>query len=272
MQLKKFLGVSTALLITVALLLLLTSPLWIGWMMEHEYNKTKNALANHSLQCEEGSFEKREVWSKLGIAIFCEKNETKHGIWQAWDGGYMHISGKYLNGEKHGLWKYFNARGEQWGERSYDKGKEVSKLVNLLTADSVLLKKSERKLRLIKNGKTYRTYDVSLGANPLGHKQKQGDERTPEGLYLLDNRNENSKFYKSIHISYPNNEDKKKALEAGFDPGGEIMIHGQPNGIGWAWRILKLFDWTDGCIAVNNEDMDEIWDLVKNGTPIEITP
>lgn len=272
MELNKLVGASAAMLITVALLLLLTSPLWIGWMMEYEHNKTKNALVDVSLQCNEGAIEKRAVWSKLGIAIFCEKDGVKHGVWQAWDGGYMHIIGEYDNGQKHGTWKYFNAYGEQWAEKSYTYGKEVSELVNLLTADSVLIKKKQRKLYLIKNGKTYRTYSVRLGSNPVGHKQKDGDERTPEGQYVLDSRNENSKFHKSIHISYPNQEDQKYAKEAGLDPGGAIMIHGQPNGLGWAWRLLSLWDWTDGCIAVNNHDMDEIWNLVENGTSIEITP
>ena len=270
MKLKKLFGVTAALSITVALLLLLTSPLWIGWMMEHEHNKTKHAIANVSLQCDTGGIEKREVWSKLGIAIFCEKDGVKHGAWQAWDGGYMHISGAYVAGNKHGTWKYFNANGEQWGNRIYQAGKEASGLVNLLTADSVLVKKNERKLYLIKNDKAYRTYTVRLGANSVGHKQEPGDGRTPEGNYVLISRNENSKFYKSIHIAYPNSGDK--ALEGELDPGGEIMLHGQPNGFGWAWRLLSLWDWTDGCIAVNNQSMDEIWNLVENGTSIEITP
>ncbi len=272
MKLKKFIDATAALLITVALLLLLTSPLWIGWMMEYEHDKTKNALADVTLQCDDGSIEEREVWSKLGIAIFCEKDGVKHGVWQAWDGGYMHIFGEYAEGQKHGTWKYFNAYGEQWGERRYANGKEASKLVNLLTADSVLVNKKERKLHLIKNGNTYRTYNVRLGANPVGHKQKQGDERTPEGNYVLNTRNENSKFYKSIHISYPNHEDRKQAQKVAVEPGNAILIHGQPNGFGWAWRLLNLWDWTDGCIAVSNQDMDEIWNLVEDGTSIVITP
>ena len=272
MTLKKFIASSVALLITVAMLLLLTSPLWIGWMMEYEHNKTKNALAGYYLKCVDDATEEREVWSKLGIAIYCVKDEKKHGIWQAWDGGYMHISGEFSEGQKHGMWKYFNAYGEQWASKTYSAGKETSELINLLTADSVLLRKKQRQLHLIRNGKTYRTYNISLGANPIGHKQEQGDERTPEGQYVLDTRNENSKYHKSIHITFPNNEDKEKATELGINPGGEIFIHGQPNGFAWAWRILNLFNWTDGCIAVNNEDMDEIWDFVENGTPIKIVP
>ena len=272
MQLKKLLGAPIAMLITVFLLLLLTSPLWIGWMMEYEHNKTKNALANHKIQCKDGTAEKREVWSKLGIAIYCQKDNIKNGVWQAWDGGYMHISGEYMNGKKHGVWKYFNALGEQWGSRTYDAGEEVTELINLLTADSVLVRKQERRLDLIRNGTVYRSYAISLGAEPTGHKQEQGDKRTPEGHYMLDYRNEDSKYHKSIHISYPNNMDKKMAQKADVEPGGDIMIHGQPSGFGWAWRVLNLFNWTNGSIAVNNRDMDEILDLVQNNTPIEITP
>lgn len=272
MAIKNLIGKSAALIITIAILLLLTSPLWIGWIMEYEHNKTKHVLANYSLQCEKGAVEEREIWSKLGIAIFCENEGLKHGIWQAWDGGYMHISGSYLEGKKHGTWKYYNAYGEQWGEKHYSHGDETSQLINLLKADLVLVQKKERKLQLIKNGKSYRTYNIRLGSNPTGHKQKQGDERTPEGKYVLDSRDENSKYYKSIHISYPNTEDLKNAKKTNTDLGGDIVIHGQPKHFGWAWRFLNLWDWTNGCIAVNNQDMDEIWDFVDNGTPILIKP
>lgn len=271
MNIKKFFGVSIALLITAGLILLLTSPLWIGWMMEHEHNKTKDAIAKISLQCNNGATEKREVWSKLGIAIFCQKKSVKHGAWQAWDGGYMHISGEYIEGRKQGTWDYFNANGEQWGKRVYANGEGDADLINLLSADSVVLNKKARKLYLLKSGKIYRTYNVRLGGQPIGHKQQEGDERTPEGQYVLDARIENSKYHKSIHLSYPNTEDQKLAQKTGLNPGGEVMLHGQPNGFGWAWRLLALWDWTDGCIAVNNQDMDELWNLIENGTSIEIT-
>jgi murein L,D-transpeptidase YafK len=139
-------------------------------------------------------------------------------------------------------------------------------------ADTVLVKKSESKLYLKKDGKIIKEFHVAFGANPKGHKQQEGDERTPEGKYILDYKKEDSSFYKAIHISYPNESDKKRAKELGVNPGGLIMIHGQKNGIGWLSWVTQLFGWTDGCIAVSNSAMDEIWDSVMVGTPIEIRP
>ena len=139
-------------------------------------------------------------------------------------------------------------------------------------ADSVLVIKSESKLYLKKNGKVLKQYHVSFGANPKGHKQQEGDERTPEGKYVLDYKNGKSKFYKSIHISYPNAEDKKRAKVKGISPGGLIMIHGQKNGLGWLSLFTQRINWTDGCIAVPNGKMDEIWNNVNVGTPILIKP
>lgn len=139
-------------------------------------------------------------------------------------------------------------------------------------ADMVLVIKSESKLLLKKNTKVINEYHVVFGAKPKGHKQQKGDERTPEGKYILDAKNPDSSFYKSIHISYPNEADKKRAEELGVKPGGFIMIHGQRNGIGRLSSISKYFNWTDGCIAVSNRAMDEIWQAVEVGTPIEIKP
>ncbi|PLX74680.1 MAG: hypothetical protein C0615_08870 [Desulfuromonas sp.] len=136
--------------------------------------------------------------------------------------------------------------------------------------DHVLVDKSEAKLYLQHKGKTVRSYSVAFGANPKGHKQMQGDERTPEGKYILDYKKKNSSFYRAIHISYPNKEDKLNAKKLGVNPGGAIMIHGQKNGIGGLAWITQMFNWTDGCIAVTNAEMDEIWTLVKVGTPIKI--
>jgi len=139
-------------------------------------------------------------------------------------------------------------------------------------ADNVFVSKSESKLYLKKKGKTLKKYHVSFGSNPKGHKQQEGDERTPEGKYVLDYKNDNSSFHKAIHISYPNEADKKRAEEKGVNPGGDIMIHGQKNGFGWLAFATQFFNWTDGCIAVSNSAMDEIWQAVDVGTPIEIAP
>jgi murein L,D-transpeptidase YafK len=139
-------------------------------------------------------------------------------------------------------------------------------------ADSVLIKKSERKLYLLKDGKVFRDYQIALGKDPQGAKLFEGDNRTPEGEYCLDWRNSNSAFYKSIHISYPNADDIAFARVVGENAGGGIMIHGLPENPEYPdWTYVE-FDWTDGCIAVSNEDMDEIWESVEEGTPIQILP
>ncbi|NEX16627.1 MAG: hypothetical protein C1943_08365 [Halochromatium sp.] len=140
--------------------------------------------------------------------------------------------------------------------------------------DRVLVKKSARTMELHKQGAVYRTYRISLGDQPRGHKLQEGDERTPEGNYVLDWRNPNSSFYKSIHLSYPNALDRTVARSLGVSPGGMIMIHGLPNWLS-SPRLAAEYrrtDWTDGCIAVGNEEMDEIWQLVRDGTPITILP
>jgi murein L,D-transpeptidase YafK len=137
-------------------------------------------------------------------------------------------------------------------------------------ADRVLVNKAERRLELLRRGRPLRSYRIALGANPDGHKLSEGDKRTPEGRYVLDWRNPWSKFYKSIHISYPNEKDVENAEEAGVSPGGLIMIHGLPMETEWVGELHALKDWTDGCIAVTNAEMDEIWAMVKDGTPIEI--
>lgn len=145
-------------------------------------------------------------------------------------------------------------------------GEEVKK------ADSVLVIKSEKRLYLISDGKPFAEFRVTFGANPVGHKQQRGDERTPEGHYILDYKNANSSFYKSIHISYPNENDRLQASMSGLDPGDNIMIHGQTNGFEWATHLVQLFPWTDGCVALRNKNMDKVWAAVDAGTPIEIKP
>ena len=123
---------------------------------------------------------------------------------------------------------------------------------------------------LIEKGYVVREYKISLGANPKGHKKKEGDERTPEGKYTLDYKKKDSAFYKAIHISYPNARDLENAKRKKVSPGGQIMIHGQKNGYSKFGWLTQKFDWTDGCIAVTNKEMEEIWNLIKVNTPIII--
>jgi murein L,D-transpeptidase YafK len=139
-------------------------------------------------------------------------------------------------------------------------------------ADWVLVVKSMRRLFLLKDGKVIRSYRVALGRQPLGHKFEEGDGRTPEGIYFLNWRNPNSQFYRSIHVSYPNAFDLARPRRPGASPGGLIMVHGLPNGDTGFHRVHTRLDWTNGCIAVTNAEMDEIWALVDDGTPIEIRP
>ena len=139
-------------------------------------------------------------------------------------------------------------------------------------ADRVLVVKSERKLYLMKGNSALREFDVSLGLAPTGHKLRSGDSRTPEGTYYLDARNVDSNFFLSIHVSYPNDSDRRHAAALGVDPGGQIMIHGQPNQPRYSESRYQGLDWTDGCIAVSNSDMVDIWLMTGEGTPIEIRP
>jgi murein L,D-transpeptidase YafK len=141
-----------------------------------------------------------------------------------------------------------------------------------LHADRVIVLKKERTLQLLKQGEVIKSYKVALGGDPIGPKTKQGDHRTPEGVYVLDFRNSHSQFYKAIHISYPNAADRAAAGKQGVSPGGDVFIHGLPNGYGAIGAAHRLKDWTDGCIAVTNEEIDEIWRAVPDGTPIEIRP
>lgn len=139
-------------------------------------------------------------------------------------------------------------------------------------ADKVIIEKAERKLHLLKDGEPFRTFDIALGIRPTGDKKIEGDFRTPEGKYLLDRKNPNSDFFLSIHISYPNAEDIRQARLLGEPPGGAIMIHGQPNEPKMSEDYYRTRDWTNGCIAVSNSDMIDIWLMTADNTPIEILP
>jgi L,D-peptidoglycan transpeptidase YkuD (ErfK/YbiS/YcfS/YnhG family) len=139
-------------------------------------------------------------------------------------------------------------------------------------ADKVLIEKKERRLTLLAKGEVIKTYKIALGGDPIGPKERQGDNKTPEGTYIIDSRNNNSEYHLSLHISYPNEKDKMRAKELGVSPGGNIMIHGIKNGFAWVSASHAEVDWTKGCIAVTDEEMEEIYRLVPNGTIVEIRP
>lgn len=138
-------------------------------------------------------------------------------------------------------------------------------------ADAVTVDKSDRQLVLWRDGQAIRSYAVALGSDPSGDKQREGDGRTPEGTYLIDWRNDRSIAHLSLHISYPDATDRADAASRGVSPGGNVMIHGMMNGWGWIGGLHRLIDWTDGCIAVTDGEMREIWSLVPDGTPITIS-
>ena len=139
-------------------------------------------------------------------------------------------------------------------------------------ADKVVVEKANRKLHLLKGGVAIRSFDIALGIRPVGDKEREGDFKTPEGNYLLDARNPDSEYFLAIHVSYPDSRDRAEALRKGVDPGGAIMIHGQPNDPTRSEAYYRTQDWTNGCIAVSNSDMIDIWLMTSENTPIEIRP
>jgi murein L,D-transpeptidase YafK len=139
-------------------------------------------------------------------------------------------------------------------------------------ADLVVVYKAERILQLKRAGRVLKTFPIALGREPTGHKLQQGDGRTPEGVYTLDWRNPDSQFYRAIHISYPRRGEGAQAMRWGVSPGGHIMLHGLPNGVSAERLGHPRRDWTEGCIALTNEEIDEIWARVEDGTTIIIYP
>ncbi|MHC1741879.1 MAG: murein L,D-transpeptidase family protein [Syntrophobacteraceae bacterium] len=139
-------------------------------------------------------------------------------------------------------------------------------------ADRVVVEKSARRLTLLQQGAPVRAYSIALGRSPLGHKEREGDGRTPEGLYRIDSVKLDSAYHRALHISYPDARDAEAARKKGCSPGGAIMIHGIRNGLGWVGRLHRLVDWTAGCIAVTDREIEELWRAVPVGTPIEIKP
>ncbi len=142
----------------------------------------------------------------------------------------------------------------------------------LIAADKIVIVKSERTLTLYSKGKILRTYKVALGTEPIGAKQRAGDHKTPEGGYFVDSKKDKSRFHRAMHISYPNNADRARSRKLGVSPGGDIEIHGLGDKYGWIGSAHRRFDWTDGCIALTNEEIDEVYRLVRVGTPVEIKP
>lgn len=142
------------------------------------------------------------------------------------------------------------------------------------TIDNILVEKSARKLYLRQKDKNIKEYTIRLGPNPTGHKEQEGDGKTPEGKYIISGRNPKSAYHLSLRISYPNATDKSRAALKKISPGGDIMIHGYPNYAPNAIfdAVHKNYDWTAGCIAVTDKEIEEIWQLVPNNTPIEIKP
>lgn len=148
----------------------------------------------------------------------------------------------------------------------------LSALPDGMTVDRVVVRKSARVLELHKGDELVRSFPVSLGRTPIGAKEHAGDGRTPEGSYRLDYRKLDSSFHRALHISYPDLNDLAAARAKGVDPGGLIMIHGMKNGLGWIGRAHRAIDWTDGCVAVTDREIDEIIRVVPDGTLITILP
>jgi murein L,D-transpeptidase YafK len=138
------------------------------------------------------------------------------------------------------------------------------------TIDGIVVEKSARRLSVFRNGNRIKTYRIALGRSPLGAKQEEGDMKTPEGIYKVDGRNPQSSFHLSLHISYPSDEDDKRAAAHGVSAGFDIMIHGIQNGRGWIGAFHRWNDWTAGCIAVTDEEIEELWRITPDGTTIEI--
>ncbi len=139
-------------------------------------------------------------------------------------------------------------------------------------ADHILIVKSARTMTLLRHGKVLKTYKVALGATPLGAKAMQGDHKTPEGDYVIDEKKAHSRFHLALHISYPNAADRQRARSMGVNPGGDVEIHGLPAQYAWVGTLHAQHDWTDGCVAVTNAEIEEIWGLAPVGISVEIKP
>ena len=151
-------------------------------------------------------------------------------------------------------------------------GLQGARADELTAADHVVVRKAERKLYLYRGDQLLAAYRVALGLNPVGHKERENDYRTPEGHYRLAQRNTRSSYFLSILVSYPNPDDLKRARQRGWPTGGSIMIHGLPNTPSHSEQYYETTDWTNGCIALSNSDMVEVWMRTPENTPIDILP
>ena len=142
----------------------------------------------------------------------------------------------------------------------------------VLQPDAILVVKSEHRLYLMSNGIPFRSYPIRLGLTPVGPKRQEFDFRTPEGHYIIDSRSRSCRYFRALHVSYPNAEDRRQAAQRHVAPGGDIMIHGMPNAPRRPLSYYETEDWTNGCIALSNEDLLEVWSLVPVRVPIEIRP
>lgn len=138
-------------------------------------------------------------------------------------------------------------------------------------ADTIVIEKSARTMKLMHGKDVLKTYKVALSSEPVGAKEREGDHKVPEGQYVIDSKNPHSRFHLALHISYPNTADRERARKLGAKPGGNIEIHGLGK-YGWVGSLQRQVDWTDGCVAVTNSEIEEIWRLVPVGTPLEIRP
>lgn len=148
----------------------------------------------------------------------------------------------------------------------------LNPLPQTTTIDRIVVEKSGRKLSIFRGGQNLKSYCIALGRNPIGAKQEEGDMKTPEGIYQIDSRNPQSSFHLALHISYPSDKDNARAAEHGVSAGYDIMIHGLPNGHGWIGAFHRRTDWTAGCIALTDEEIEELWRVTPDRTPIEIKP
>jgi murein L,D-transpeptidase YafK len=148
----------------------------------------------------------------------------------------------------------------------------VNPLASNAIADRVLVEKGARRLTLLNKGAVLKTYPVALGREPVGAKEEEGDQRTPEGIYLIDFHKRDSDYHLALHVSYPEQRDVDQATTRGVSAGSDIMLHGLPNGRGWIGRFHRRSDWTAGCVAVTDFEIEEIFRAVPDGTPIEIRP